>query len=484
MRKKNFASGMAVCLAFALTIGSLSGIGDGVLGKAVKAAEGTDADVASGGAGTVTGDAVSTESPEPTETPTATPAATPDLSVYKLSAPTVTLRGGSKRVRVNWSKVAGADGYYVYYRDSSTAAFTKAKNVTSGSTVEYVKTSLPQKTTYYFRVAAYKKVNTTVVEGNLSSVVSAKTASVSATSKAAKKYKTKTSFTKSPAYKTYKKMKNAMNYSKSFAIPGMTNTNVAGFACTTMIPQAVCYAGSYLLISAYDSKGVDYSVIYVISKASKSYVTTIVLPSKAKVGGMAYDGTNIWVSKGSSVACFPYSFVTEAVNGGSAYKSLGSYTSVCKVLTTASYIGYYNGTLWIGANKTTASSTMYGYSIANKTTAPSLSRTYKMAVPSKTQGIAFTTDGTLILSRSYRTQKSKSGYVSQIRTYYPSYANVGSNGKVLKNSALKKITMPPKVEGMAVYGSYTYTLFSSSCYRSCKYPVDRVIALKTRKLIG
>ena len=406
------------------------------------------------------------------------------MSLYKLAAPAASVRGGSKRVRINWNKIDGADGYYIYYRAAGTAAYTKTADITDGSKVEYVKKSLVQKTTYYFRVAAYKKVGTTIVEGDLSSAVSAKTVSVSATSKAAKKYKTKTSFTKSPAYKTYKKMKGAMNYSKSFAIPGLKTTNVAGFACSSMIPQGVCYAGSYLLISAYDSKGVDYSVIYVVSKASKSYVTTIVLPNKAKVGGMAYDGTNIWVCKGSSVACFPYSFVTEAVNGGSAYKSLGSYKSVCPVMTTASYMGYYNGTLWVGANNTSSASTMYGYSIANKTSAPSLSKTYQMSVPSKTQGFTFTTDGAMILSRSYRTKKSKSGYVSQIRTYSPSYGNVGANGKILKNSVLKKTTMPPKVEGMAVYGSYTYTVFSSGCYSSCKYPVDRVIALKTSKLIG
>lgn len=484
MVKKNFAKGIATCLALAMIVGSLPDIGnlsgESAAGTVAKAAEGADSQPTTEPTTLPTVEPTLTPTVAPTSTPTATPVS--DVTSYELSTPTASVRGGSKRVRINWSKVSNADGYYIYYRPSTSAAYEKAATIKSGSKVEYVKKSLNQNTKYYFRVSAYKKVNNTEVESSLSSSVSAKTAAVSSTSKAAKKYKTKTKFTKSPAYKTYKKMRTKMNYAKSFAIPGMKVTNVSGFSCKTMVPQAICHAGSYLLISAYDSTGVDYSVVYVVSKASKSFITAIVLPSKAKVGGMAYDGTNIWISKGSSVASFPYSFITEAVNSGFSYKTLSSYRSICKVNTTASYMGYYNGTLWVGPFSQ-SSAKMYGYSIANKTTAPSLSQTYSMEVPSKTQGITFNTDGTMILSRSYRTKKSKSGYVSQLRSYSPSYGKVGANGKILKNSALAKITMPPLVEGLAVYGTYTYAVFSSSHYSGCKYPVDRVIALKTSKLI-
>lgn len=486
MRKKNFAKGMALCLTLALVLGNAPG-----LSGSVRESKAADTAGTTESAADPSTEPSGSPSSEPSVGPTPTPssvasgsAADVDLSLYKPTAPqSVTARGGSKRVRLTWSKVSGADGYYIYARPTGTAAYTKAATVKDGSTVTYDKTSLLQNTTYYFQVSAYRIVNGTEVEGSLSTVVSAKTAAVSATSKAAKKYNTKALFTKSPAYKKYTAMKNRMNYSKGFAIPGMKNTNVGGFACKTMMPQAMCYAGNYLLISAYDTKGIDYSVIYVVSKAAKSYITTIILPSKAKVGGMAYDGTNIWISKGTSVGCFPYSFVNEAVNSGSAYKKLAAYTSVCKVKTSASYMGYYDGTLWVGPYS--ASSTkMYGYTIGNKTTVPSLTQRYSMAVPSRSRGITFDADGTLILSRSYRTKLTQSGYISQIRTYMPSYSNVSATGKILKNTALSITKMPPKVEGMAVYGTYTYTLFSSCQCSTCKYPVDRVIALKTSKLIG
>ena len=95
----------------------------------------------------------------------------------------------------------------------------------------------------------------------------------------------------------------------------------------------------------------------------------------------------------------------------------------------------------------------------------------------------FNSDGTLLLTRSYRTAKSKSGYISQIRTYIPSYSAVGAKGNIKKNTARAVTTLPPMVEGVAVYGTYTYTLFSSTYYKSCKYPTDRVIAMKTNKLL-
>lgn len=470
--KKNSFKWIATCLVMAMLVNTVPIQADSSdPGKQDNSQKTDSAEVASGGAAGVA-----------TPTPTATATATPDLSIYKPAAPTVTARGGSARVRVSWSKVTNASGYYVYARPSTEVSYQKIATVKDGNTVEYLHKSLAQNTTWYYRVAAYRTVSGTDVEGTLSAAVSAITAAVSDTSKTAKKYSTKTAFTKSPAYKTYKKMKNAMNYSKSFAIPGMKNTNVAGFANTSMVPQGMCLAGSYFLITAYDYKKVDYSVVYVVSRSSKSYITTIVLPSKAKVGGIAYDGTNVWISKGKAVASFPYTVVTDAVNGGKAYTELSSYRSVVSLDSTASFMGCNNNVLWIGTFSQSASS-MKGYNVTNKTTVPSLVPAYTMDVPAKTQGITFDSEGTMILSRSYRTKKATSGYISQLRTYKPSFSAPKSSGKVLKNAALKVTTMPPMVEGLAVYGTYTYALFSSSYYKSCKYPVDRVIAMKTNKLV-
>lgn len=472
MMKKNVLKWIATCLAFAMLINIVP-----VQAVETETSDETKSGISEGeSVGAASGSAVATA------TATATATVTPNLAVYKPAATTVTARGGSARVRVSWTKVTGASGYYIYARRSTEVSYQKVATVKSGSTVEYLHKSLTQNATYYYRVAAYRTVSGVDVEGTLSAAVSATTAAVSGTSKAAKKYSTKAAFKKSPAYLTYKKMSSAMNYTRSFAIPGMKNTNVAGFANTTMVPQGMCLAGSYFLITAYDYKKTDYSVVYVVSRSSKSYITTIVLPSKAKVGGIAYDGTNIWISKGKAVASFPYTVITNAVNGGKAYTELESYRSSYALDATASFIGCYNDVLWIGTFKQ-VKSTMIGYNVTNKATLPSLAPAYTMDIPAKTQGITFDSEGTMILSRSYRTRKAKSGYISQLRTYKPSFTAPKSSGKVLKNSALKTTKMPPLVKGVAVYGTYTYALFSSSYYKTCKYPVDRVIAMKTNKLV-
>lgn len=486
MRNNQRMRVLAVALSMSLAVGCINGTNP-VRSRAETAGEAVSGGAASGSVtsgAAVGGESLDEENVTGSAISTAAPILTDEeLAAYQPAMPgNVTIYGGSKRVRIRWSPVAEADGYCIYSRLSTEAGYAKVATVEGGEKKEYILKNLTQNASYSVVVSAYRVVGNQIAEGKVSRAVSAQTASVPATSKKAKLYPTKKKFTASPAYKKFANIKKYMNESRTFAIPGMIQTNVAGFHCTTMVPQAVCYAGNYLLICAYDYKGVENSVIYIVSKASKSYISTIVLPDNAKVDGMAYDGANVWITKGKKVACFPYSFVEEVIDSGSSYKKLSAYKSVCDVLTTASYMGYYDGILWVG-EFSTSKSTLYGYSVTDKDTVPGLMQTRKMAAPVKVQGIAFGSDGTLILTQSYRTNSSKSGYISRIKTYLPSYANVAEDGTVKKNAARKTSKMPPMAGGVTVYGAYTYAVFSSSYYKSCQYPVDRVIAMKTTQLV-
>lgn len=402
-------------------------------------------------------------------TPTVTAPAAPTVSMVK---------GGTKRVKLYWSKVSGATGYNIYYSTSKSGTYTKAKTITNNTTVKYVKTGLTQNQTYYFKMTAYNTQNGVTAESTYSTVVSAKTGAVSATSKAAKKYSTKAKFKASAAYKKYASLSKRCTYSKSFAIPGMKNTNVAGFAAAKMIPRGICQAGAYILISAYDATGYDESVIYVMSRSSHSYITTIVLPSKAKVNSLAYDGSNIWISKGSNVAYFPYSVITSAVAGGSSYYTLKNYTDFFSVNTSAGIIAYHDNVLWIGKSGSASASTMYGYTIDTINGKTTLTSTYSMSIPSRTRGVTFDSEGYMYLTRSNGKNPTAAGYVSNIRTFKPSLTSPKATGAVKKGSVIKKYALPPKAEGVTFYGNYLYTLYSSCKYAACKYPVDRVIATK------
>lgn len=392
------------------------------------------------------------------------------------------IRGGSKRVKLYWNKVSNADGYYIYYSMSSNGSYTRLKTITSGSTVKYVKKSLLQNQTYYFKISAYRKNGTGQLESPLSVVYSATTGKVSATSTAGKTYSSKAKFKKSNSYKKYSVLKNA-NYTRTFAIPGMKNTNVAGFASTKMIPQAGCLAGGYLLVSAYDKSGDDESVIYVINKSTKAYITTIVMPNKTKLNAMAYDGNYIWVTQKKKISYFPYDVITKAIGSGSQYYELTAFTGTLPILTTGSYMTYYNNILWVGAYHATATTNAYGYSLTKDSAGKvALKQTYYIAIPSRTRAISFDSDGYLYVTRSSKQVSSAAGYISQVRCFQPSLSTPTKKGGIKKNALLKKTKLPEMAMGSVVYGTYLYHVFASCQYKKCTHKVDRVVAVKLTKL--
>lgn len=89
----------------------------------------------------------------------------------------------------------------------------------------------------------------------------------------------------------------------SYVIPGLKatrtllrKTHVIDI-CTSMVPQGVCVADQYVLISAYCSTKEHNSVIYVLNRQSHDFVKEVVLKGKPHVGGIAYDPVhkNIWI---------------------------------------------------------------------------------------------------------------------------------------------------------------------------------------------
>lgn len=431
------------------------------------------------------------DTPQVSEQPTATPDSTPQATVEPSATPQVTavtapiapqvtqIKGGSKRVKLYWTEQKDARGYYIYYATSKTGTYTRTKTITNSSTCKYVKKSLEQNKTYYFKISAYTiGANGLPVEGALSQVYTAKTAAVSATSKGARKYSSTAKFKKSPAYKKYAFLRKA-NYTKSFAIPGMKTTNVAGFANNRMFPQGGCAAGAYMLVSAYAYNGEDESIIYVLSRSSKSYITTLVMPNKTKIDAMAYDGKNVWLTQGKKVARFSYELISKAVAAGSAYTEIAAFDATYSIATSGSYMAYRDNVLWIGAYNSKLATRMYGYVVqTNATGVVSLTRKYYMAMPNRTRAVSFDADGYMYVVRSSQSNNKQSGYLSQIRTYKPAFSTPSASGSVAKKAYTKKTTIPPRACGSMVYGQYLYTVFSGCKYSKCTYKVDRVIAVK------
>ncbi len=70
--------------------------------------------------------------------------------------------------------------------------------------------------------------------------------------------------------------------------------------CNNLCPQGFCYAGDYLLTTAYCADSVHNSCIFIYNKTTGAYLRTLVLSLKTHVGGITYDGQNIWVCHAAS----------------------------------------------------------------------------------------------------------------------------------------------------------------------------------------
>lgn len=72
----------------------------------------------------------------------------------KPKAPVLKSTALKSSVRLNWSKVSGADGYVIYYSTKSNSGYSKIATTTA---LTYTKSGLTSGKTYYFKAYSYKK---------------------------------------------------------------------------------------------------------------------------------------------------------------------------------------------------------------------------------------------------------------------------------------------------------------------------------------
>jgi len=71
----------------------------------------------------------------------------------------------SSSIRISWSTVTGATGYYIYRSSSASGTYTQVGDSTSTS---YTNTGLSQNTTYHYRVASYNTAGTSSQSSSVS----------------------------------------------------------------------------------------------------------------------------------------------------------------------------------------------------------------------------------------------------------------------------------------------------------------------------
>lgn len=393
--------------------------------------------------------------------------------------PAVTVKSGEKKVRLRWNAVTGAGGYHIYrYTDGSYQLLTTLQGK---SNTEYIHTGLKNNGTYRYKVASYRTLYETEYCSELSAAKTATPSAVKASSTKAKYYKTKKEFKNSAAYKNVEFFRKNVSYEKSMPIPGLLHADIGGFNTTSMCPQGLAFASSYRLVSAYDLNAVEKSVIFVMDKAGKKLLTTVILPNKTHAGGIVYDGKNIWVTQEKTVRSFPFSKISEAVKKKQKYCYV-DFVSVCTLTHQAATVTYYKDKLWVASYDELNSGYLSCYTVTDKATVPSLNKVAQTRIATRVQGIAFTSSGKLILSRSCQTNKYQRGFLHQIDSYKPDLSEL-SSGTILLGQRKKSVQMPTMNEEIAIDGKYLYVNFESGAFKAAVNPVDRICAFKTSVIV-
>lgn len=278
------------------------------------------------------------------------------------------------------------------------------------------------------------------------------------------------------------------------AVPGLKHTNIDGTVCTDMVPQGLCIAGDYLLITAYDAKEAHNSVVYVLSHAGGNrgeYLATLVLPNRNHAGGIAFDGSLIWIAQSSdkTLKGFSYETLQRAVASGADSVRVEYEISTDKLLKTASLVTYYDGLLWVGTFAEKESGILYGYQAEINGDIAATTAVRFMELPAQTQGVSFVQEGgkTALLTNCSYGRKND----ARLHVYYPAYDAPADSGEIALGEAARILTLPPMLEEIDSDGDYTYCLFESAATKystvplnRCLYPVDRIVPLRTAELIG
>ena len=319
---------------------------------------------------------------------------------------------------------------------------------------------------------AYRILNGTEYKSTISDEKKAMVAKQKSTVTSPRLFKNKEGFKNSAAYKKCEDFKKKVNYAKTYVIPGISGTNVDGFYSSNMCPQGLTFAKSYMLLSAYDRKQEENSVLYVLDKTGKKLILTVALPNKTHAGGIAYDGYNIWVTQSKKVHAIPFAEIERAVSENAKTLQVAfQYTS--ELTHAASTLTYYKNKLWVGSYDELKSGYLGAYTIKDKKGKPTLSQYALTRIPTRVQGIAFTDNGKLILSRSCQTDSSKRGFLHVLDVYKPDLSKL-SDGAITLGKLLKTWDMPTMNEEIAVSGNYLYVSFESAAFSTAVKRMDRV----------
>ena len=215
--------------------------------------------------------------------------------------------------------------------------------------------------------------------------------------------------------------------------------------------------------------------LMVFDRETGDYLVTLGMKKDSHLGGVAFDGENLWVchSNSNTLERISYEYIRLIAEDAPGYCIDASAISDEYYLrNTPSCITCYGGRIWVATYNKMFRSKMYAYTY--DTQLDKLVALSNYNIPCKVQGIAFDSQGAVYLSTSLGRSNS-------------SYLKVYSSLIALNQSPSTpsvKVEMPPCSEEIAIVDNNLYVLFESA---SSKYfegtdgkgtsvaPIDKVL---------
>jgi uncharacterized repeat protein (TIGR02543 family) len=283
---------------------------------------------------------------------------------------------------------------------------------------------------------------------------------------------------------TNQKLKELKECSYSFVddveIPGMPSTREQDYLNNLITSedqclQGLCFTPELILMTAYTDDTNTDGALLVFDRENGAYLATLRMKKNSHLGGIAYDGDNVWIchSNSNTLERIAYEDILNIASDSPGYcVDISALSDEYTVKNAPSCITCYGGRIWVATHTKIFNSEMISYYYDEDTN--SLAAISNYQIPNKVQGIAFDESGAVYLSTSYGRNKS-------------SYLKVYSSLLALNqapNDPTMKVEMPPCSEEIAIAGNNVYVLFESA---SMKYfegtdgngtsisPIDKIL---------
>lgn len=239
--------------------------------------------------------------------------------------------------------------------------------------------------------------------------------------------------------------------------------------------QGICFTSEFMLITSYSEDSKQPGSLMIFERETGEYLATLGMKTGSHLGGIAYDGENVWIchSNTNSIERISYDYIQKiAADNPKGFVDASGLSDEYKVKNIPSCITAYGGRIWIATHTQIFNSQMLSYNYSE--TDDKLVALSSYQIPNKVQGVAFDQNGAVYLSTSYGRNNS-------------SYLKVYSSLLTLNrkpNEPARKIEMPPCSEELVVADEKVYVLFESASRKyfegtdgkgTSSAPIDKVL---------